>query len=378
MEDRKKERGYFDSFDVFGDIPKHWETWEELKRFFRTTWNVSDFSLKALYFLVLGWPILLAYVCAMGGGTKITSSLALIPFVAFALVLGISLAADAVILTDPTGRKIFKWIMAIIGVELVIGVYLTAVPLYNDPDLVPMLVLVLAAILVISLSGKLKRIRTLLWITLIVLTIIFVKGGREKVLSDHPDVPEKTQYNQNQGSYGYELKEGYLVEKPSIPTQPLVAAETFKKISSGGSYIEIETNCADFLHNIAPVNPGEKIKIMHINMDPGVRRNRCTYNIAGDAAPISGSAPGEETLPWYKENLPYPDLPAYALVFILTDSSGNIIARDYIKGNGQFIIFQNTGDDEAIVHADYNYPKQFLNQVGRLGDTVTVSFAVYN
>ena len=361
MEDHKKE----------DDIEQYLKTWGELKRFLRTTWNVSDFSIKALYFLVLGWPILLAYVCAIGGGTKLTSALALIPFVAFALALSISLAVDAVILTDPRGRKIFKWIMAIIGAELAVGIYLSALPLYNDPDLVPMVVLVLAAILVVQLSGKMKRIKTILWIFLIALTIVFIKGGREKALSDTKDNQQHTS-----SPAVYEVQKGYLVKNPSVPTRPLVAAETFKKISRGGSYVEIETNCADFLHNIIPINPGEKVKIMHINMAPMIHRNRCAFNIAGDTAPISGSAPGEETLPWYKENLPHPDMPAYKLVFMLTDSSG-IIARDYIKGDGEFVVFQNTGNDEAILHADYNYPKQFLSGVGRMGDTASISFVVY-
>lgn len=365
-----RERWFRDFFST--DKENEWEMLREFWRFLDITWHTGNFLGRIFIVFLVGWPILLAYFAAFGGGTAFTGALAIIPFITATLAISVFPVIDAIALANGKGRKIFKWIMAIVGIELVIGIYVSVVPLSNDAGLVPVLVATFAALLTIYLSGKLKRIRTLLWIFLIVLTIIFIKGGREKISStanaQQTGAPAQTQY---------EMQNGYRIKKPGMPLSAFTIPETSKKISQGGSRVVIETNCVDFLHGIMPIRPGEKVKITHVNMAPDFDRNRCSYNIAGDTAPIAGGMPGEKTLPWYKQNLPYPDFPAYALVFILTDSSG-IIAKGHIKDEGQYLILENTGTQEAILHADYNYLPQYMDQVGLAGKTVTVSFDAYN
>lgn len=374
MMDKEKKERVFSFFEIFGeddapDEKKPWEMLEQLLRFIDIAWHTGNFLGKISIIFLVGWPIFLAAFAALGGGTTLTAILALMPFLTAVMMLSTFPIIDAAVLANGKGRRIFKWVMAIIGVELVIGIYLSVVPVSNDAGLVPTLILVLAAILVIQLSGKMKRIKTLLWIGLIVLTIVFIKGGRDKVLSDTKDAPQQTS-----APAEYKVHNGYLVRtgEPQVVRE----ADTYKKISRDGDYIEIETDCVKFLSNMVSINPGEKTKVMHMSMFPNVRRNQCAYSITGDALPITGKRDrSETTLPWIRENLPHPEFPAGVLVFFLKDSTG-VIAKDYIRDEGGYVILQNIGMKEATLHADHNTPPQFKNQVGFTGDTATISIAV--
>lgn len=376
MESERKESGSHDRFDIFGDLPKYIKTWEEFKRLFCTAWNVGDFYVRALYFLVLGWPILLAYVCAMGAGAKLTSALALIPFVAFALALGAFLVINAALLTNPDVRKVFKWIMVIIGVELTVGVYMSAMPLYNDPELVPLLVLVLAAILVISLSGKMKRIRTALWITLIGLTIIFIGGGRAKMSlgGTNDGARNNAPPPYSQGSY----LENELIVKRECTADHIVPKResvTYIKPVPNLPIINMVQDCRND-DMITRLEPGEEIAARHRDFGPlREKENRCSYNYCGDAVPVGGEK-GTVTRTRFVTDLPFPEFPFGVLVFYIIDDEGKLTDSGYVSTPGGIVYLANKSDKQGTLFSRLNIMKGYFEdrnykiQVGWDGSTI--------
>jgi len=268
------------------------------------------------------------------------------------------------------GQSFFKWLLTILGVEIVIGVVFAVVDFTKAPGLAPLALLTVSGLVALGIGKKkIGIVSTFLWVVLVIIFILILypgDGENKKKQEDRKAVaPAKATY---------QLHDGYMVRTG----EPQVVREddSYKKISKGGNYIEIETNCVKFLSNIISINPGEKVKVMHINMFPYVRRNQCAYSITGDALSITGKRDrSQTTLPWIRENLPHPEFPAGVLVFYLKDSTG-VIIKDYIKDEGDYVILKNSGVKEATLHATYNTPSQFKNQVGITGDTVTISVAV--
>src|SRR3972149_10329301 len=153
----------------------------QIGRFFGIVWRTGNFWGGIFILLIVCWPLFLALIATIGAGTAITSLLALIPF--FAIVAGVAAypVISAALVYFNKSRNILGWIAAIIGTELVIGAYFSALPLSNDRGLVPLLILVIAALVLLSLAKKLAFVRSILWIALIILTAIFIFGGREEV-----------------------------------------------------------------------------------------------------------------------------------------------------------------------------------------------------
>ncbi len=146
-------------------------------------WNTGNRWARWAIAIIVLWPFLLV-VIALAGIPLLTSLLALLPIVSVLLLLLAFLdpLLVAALGTFHKGRIVLRWIATIIGMELVTGVYFSMVPVWNDPGLVPLLILVIIAILFLSLGiqGKLtKKTVAILAIIVVILTAIFVFGGRD-------------------------------------------------------------------------------------------------------------------------------------------------------------------------------------------------------
>ena len=342
----------------------------QIGRFFGIVWRTGNFWGRIFILLIVCWPLFLALIATIGAGTAITSLLALIPF--FAIVAGIAAypVISAALVYFNKSRNILGWIAAIIGTELVIGAYFSALPLSNDRGLVPLLILVIAALVLLSLAKKLAFVRSILWIALIILTAIFIFGGREEVKKMGARKGEGVTFT-TKG----EMEDGYWVVPEKLSIKPRVETSDVKQDLRDDTDIRITTNCREPVV-IATLATGQNIQIRHIDFGGWEWKNRCSYNAAGSAIPIYGER-YKVTRPRFRHDLPFPEMPAGAVGFSLEDEDGKIVSSDYIKNQGGIIYFNNTSGKTVKAMLRYNYMKAFTEnpvtaqQIGWDGSTAT-------
>ena len=343
---------------MVGTIERRIKMFGQIARFFGILWRTGNFWGRIFILLIVCWPLLLAFVSATGGGVTITSLLAFIPFLA--LVVGIAAypVADAALLYFEKKIKfsILGWIAAIIGVELVLGAYFAATPLSSDRGLVPLLVVIITALVLLSLAKKLAFVRGILWIALIILTAIFILGGREEVKEKaaanyHPPAP----YPQD-----YAKKETRRFEYPE---------------PGGGVAVKLETNCdkEDF---IAVIPPRHKLELHHVYFAETLKANRCSYNVYGDAVPVFGPGEAYRTKREFQGDLPAPQFKVHTSLIKFLHPDMRTVYRA-VEKNGDVISAENCSDGEIRVYSIYNLSKGILfsglaQQIGHDGSTVTL------
>ncbi len=170
-------------------------TLQELWAIFVALWNTGNRIARAAILLIVLWPILICGV-ALIGSPAVTSIAALIPVVAiaFSIIAAIDPIIIAVVAAFKKGRTVLAWIATIIAAELVLGVYFSIVPVWNDRGLVPVVVLVAVAIffLAIGTKGRIQKTAiSAMALIAIILTIIFFLGGRDKAAGKFESKPLK-------------------------------------------------------------------------------------------------------------------------------------------------------------------------------------------
>jgi hypothetical protein len=160
------------------------ETLEALLETLTAFWNTASRWVRWTIALIILSPIVVI-AFAINGGTLPVSIAALLPILIIILILVVVNPLILIIMAIFTGGRVALRIIAtIIGVELVIGIYFSIVPTWNDQGLIPLLILVLGAILflAVGVGGKLAMttIKILVLIA-IVITAIFFLGGREEI-----------------------------------------------------------------------------------------------------------------------------------------------------------------------------------------------------
>lgn len=331
---------------------------EQISRFFGIVWRTGNFWGRIFILLIVGWPFLLAFTSAVGGGVTFTSLLALMPF--FAIVAGIAAypVISAALVYFDKSRAILGWIAAIIGTELAIGAYFSALPLSNDRGLAPLLVLVIAALILLSLAKKLASVRTVLWIALVILTLIFAFGGREAI-------KEKAEANYHPPTHPAPYPQDYNKKE----TRRFEYAEP-----GGGVMVKLQTNCdrEDF---IAVIPPRHKINLHHVYFAETVKANRCSYDVYGRSFPIYGPSDDWQTKEEFAGDLVAPQFKAMrSLIKFLHPNMRT--AYQGIKRDGDSISAENCSDGEIRIYHVYNVSKGILfsgsaQQIGHDGSTVT-------
>ena len=176
---------------------------------------------------------------------------------------------------------------------------------------------------------------------------------------------------QQEQEYKWRLEEGLYIPPGGTQARPHQKKEVVRVES--GNEIAITTPCGDKNGDfIAYLEPGENIQIRHV-ATLSVYENRCSFSITGDALPIFGLAGGVNR-GRYRNDLPFQEIPAHAVVFYTTDKK-NV---EYIRQDGGIINFKNTSSEKEEVRARYNYPDEFMNeQVGWDGSTVKIKALKY-
>lgn len=150
-------------------------------------WNTGNRWVRWAIAIIASWPLLMIYF-------SISPASALVPYTAllplFAVILLFIAWLDPLVVVAiaafPKGRTVLKWLAGIIAVELIIGIYLSVVPVINNPALVPLLILIVAAMVFLFISPiKNKWTKRILYALVVIITLSFffpniMKAIREK------------------------------------------------------------------------------------------------------------------------------------------------------------------------------------------------------
>lgn len=158
---------------------------QEVWNFFLDLWDTGNFWARIAIVVLLGWPVAILLTAAIGI-QALTAIVALLPFFVIFLLLFaiIDPLVWAVVAQFKQGRIGLKWLGAIIGIELTLGVLFSTVPVGNDRKLLPLLALTTLALIFIQFwpSAKWKRVvGVILGGIILVIAIIMFRGGREKI-----------------------------------------------------------------------------------------------------------------------------------------------------------------------------------------------------
>lgn len=144
----------------------------------------ANFLLRIATISALLWPL---FAIAAAVLLKPSNAQTVVPLVTLSPLLPMVLFLLGapfqyfLIAQDPDAKTGFRWAIALIAVELSIGVYFAVIPVSNDPGLTPLLVLIASALFFLKLAQIARWLQILFIILLMVITTIFVGGGRERI-----------------------------------------------------------------------------------------------------------------------------------------------------------------------------------------------------
>jgi len=149
-----------------------------------TIYEKANFALRIALLITVLWPfsvIAAAVVLSPTTAQTIVPIVDLIPLAAvFFVVIGAPFGL-MVLLRNPAAKKGLTWFAGLIGVELLIGVYFSTIPVSKDIGLVPLLILAAFAMLFLRIGGLAGSLTKVLAFLIIGITIIFIFGGRKRV-----------------------------------------------------------------------------------------------------------------------------------------------------------------------------------------------------
>ena len=191
-------------------------------------WNTGNRWIRWALVIFMSWPV--ATIISAISVPLLVPYIALLPL--FTIVLLFIAWLDPLVVVAiaafPKGRMALKWLAGIIAVELVIGIYLSVVPVINNPVLVPLLILVITAMVFLFISPiKNKWAKRILYVLVVIITIIFFLPNTMKAIKEKGKRwDERTAIS-------------LLEEKPKQPTtaQPRVA-EVERSICEGPAMYE--------------------------------------------------------------------------------------------------------------------------------------------
>ena len=157
---------------------------EEVLRVIASIWNIGNVWLRRVAIFAIAVPLGMlaaAMLIPQDLAATVIPILALLPVAA---IVVIALQKPMVIATATTaevGRKAIRAVSLVLAADLVFGIFLSLVPISNDPGLVPLFVLALVTILLLRIGNARGFVSGLLTLLAIGLTVIFLIGGRSRM-----------------------------------------------------------------------------------------------------------------------------------------------------------------------------------------------------
>src|ERR1700722_2465690 len=141
----------------------------------------ANFALRIALLIVVLWPLSALAAAMLLHGSRAQTFVPLVDMLLLAALVFVILGSPfglAVLWKYNLAKKGFLFLIGLIGVELTIGVYLTVIPVSSDNGLVPLLLLSAMALLLLWISKFAQPVRILLTLVLVVITVVFIAGGR--------------------------------------------------------------------------------------------------------------------------------------------------------------------------------------------------------
>jgi len=157
---------------------------EEVLRVIASIWNIGNIWLRRVAIFAIAVPLGMltaAMLIPQGFAATVIPILALLPVVAIVFLALQKPMVIAAATTAEVGRKAIRAVSLVLAADLVFGVFLSLVPVSNDPGLVPLFVLALVTILLLRIGNAQGLVSSLLTLLAIVLTVIFLIGGRSRM-----------------------------------------------------------------------------------------------------------------------------------------------------------------------------------------------------
>ena len=144
-------------------------------------WNTGNTWARWAIGVMSVWPPLLALV-ALFGSRALTSTFGLVPLAAlvFVLVAWTDPLVIPILAATHFGRTGLQWMSTVLAAELLLGVYFALVPVYNDPGLIPLFFLIVAALGFLSLGAGFhgRRVFQMMLLSVVlIMTVVFIAGG---------------------------------------------------------------------------------------------------------------------------------------------------------------------------------------------------------
>ena len=152
----------------------------------------TDQILRIAILAIVLWPLI---VISLGflPWPNVTVFLATgVPIVAIVFLLARYPTIALIASRTPATEEAIRWLFTIAGIEVLIGLFFSWIPIENDPRLVPTLVAVAtgAVLLALGTSGKwARRAIGALIVAGLIITAIFLMGGREEANTTLTNAP---------------------------------------------------------------------------------------------------------------------------------------------------------------------------------------------
>ncbi|MBI4993573.1 hypothetical protein HZC33_01255 [Candidatus Wolfebacteria bacterium] len=191
---------------------------ESLQAFFAIfseIWQLGNRFCRWAIAIIAFWPILIM-ASAFYGTSGIIAIVSMVPIVAIVLLTAVHaetykkvereengqnvvrqvpnvniwpLGFFAIAVYSEKVREAIKTLTGIAALELCLGIYFALVPVQNDRDLIPVVVLIVIAMIFIWISAEGKtRSHSLIFLAVVlkIITVIFFMGGRDEIRIDMP------------------------------------------------------------------------------------------------------------------------------------------------------------------------------------------------
>ena len=146
-------------------------------------WEAGNYWVRLLTVVAVTWPIAMVTVAILN-----FKPMTVVPLLTLALIF----IALTIFLVAPVGfialaritraRPVLLYLVFAVVVEILVGIYLSIVPVSTDPELVPLLTIIVLAIAGLKIVGKWRWVIAPLVFFAVAISLIFFLGGRHKVM----------------------------------------------------------------------------------------------------------------------------------------------------------------------------------------------------
>ncbi len=174
------------------------EVWEVIAALWNTGVRFARVAIRVVLGVIFVWPFALLGA-SLTGSSGFTAAVALVPLAAILLLMLAYPLVSGVLAALPQGRRFYLWLVIVLFGEMVIGLYLAVVPVWNNPGLIPVLVLlvvVLGMFLILKRQFVWRRggwFSTVLALAILSITFTFFFSGGKKETERRARKPDAVQ-----------------------------------------------------------------------------------------------------------------------------------------------------------------------------------------